>query len=285
MPTRVICLVMDSTSPYVEVIPIIGRRATSARSGRQARYAMSRPSLTTSRCSLRTGASRSVFGLCGHTNISLIAALERHGARALHHHPARTGGRPRRRRLRPCVRTARRRAAPRWTRHHERDDRRRHGSLRLGAAPRHRGRRAVLLRGARTAPGVQPARDADQASVYEPFVKRAWRARRADQIPRILARAWDLALGGAARVRSSSRSRWTSWPRHSRRRSSRHPRVATGAGSGDRPRIAQELRTPQRPLILAGGGTRRAAAEVRELAERTGAPVAAHPDGDRGAPT
>ncbi len=38
--------------------------------------------------------------------------------------------------------------------------------------------------------------DADQISVYEPFVKRAWRVRRADQVPRILARAWDLALAG-----------------------------------------------------------------------------------------
>ena len=39
-------------------------------------------------------------------------------------------------------------------------------------------------------------RDADQLSVYEPFVKRAWRVRRADQIARTLARAWDLALAG-----------------------------------------------------------------------------------------
>ena len=39
-------------------------------------------------------------------------------------------------------------------------------------------------------------RDADQVSVYEPFVKRAWRVRRADQVPRILARAWDMALAG-----------------------------------------------------------------------------------------
>ena len=39
-------------------------------------------------------------------------------------------------------------------------------------------------------------RDADQVSVYEPFVKRAWRVRRSDQVPRILARAWDTALAG-----------------------------------------------------------------------------------------
>jgi acetolactate synthase-1/2/3 large subunit len=38
--------------------------------------------------------------------------------------------------------------------------------------------------------------------------------------------------------------------------------------------IAGELRTAARPLILAGGGTRRASREVRDLAERTGAPVA-----------
>ena len=39
-------------------------------------------------------------------------------------------------------------------------------------------------------------RDADQVSVYEPFVKRAWRVRRVEQVPRTLARAWDLALAG-----------------------------------------------------------------------------------------
>ena len=39
-------------------------------------------------------------------------------------------------------------------------------------------------------------RDADQVSVYEPFVKRAWRVTRADQVPRVLARAWDLAQAG-----------------------------------------------------------------------------------------
>jgi acetolactate synthase-1/2/3 large subunit len=38
--------------------------------------------------------------------------------------------------------------------------------------------------------------------------------------------------------------------------------------------VAQQLRAAQRPLILAGGGTRQAVAEVRRLAELTGAPVA-----------
>src|SRR6186997_3330102 len=39
-------------------------------------------------------------------------------------------------------------------------------------------------------------RDADQTSVFAPFVKRTWRLGRADQVPRILARAWDVAQAG-----------------------------------------------------------------------------------------
>jgi acetolactate synthase-1/2/3 large subunit len=117
-------------------------------------------------------------------------------------------------------------------------------------------------------------RDADQTSVYEPFVKRAWRVRRSDQVPRILARAWDTALAGrpgpvlvsvpmdvlaevleAEVVPASPVAR---------------PTISESTAAA----IAAELRGAERPLLLAGGGTRRAAHQVRRLAELTGMPVA-----------
>ena len=137
-----------------------------------------------------------VFGICGHTNISLLAALERQGA-------------------------------PRFitTRHEQIAAHAADGYARASGRPG-----VVLLHVGpgmtNAATGVATAafdsipllviagdvpsyyegrgphqefnlrRDADQVSVYEPFVKRAWRVSRADQVPRILARAWDLARAG-----------------------------------------------------------------------------------------
>jgi acetolactate synthase-1/2/3 large subunit len=111
-------------------------------------------------------------------------------------------------------------------------------------------------------------------SVYEPFVKRAWRVRRGDQVPRILARAWDTALAGrpgpvlvsvpmdilaevleADVVPASPVAR---------------PTISQSTARA----IAAELRAAERPFLLAGGGTRRAALQVRHLAELAGLPVA-----------
>ena len=103
-------------------------------------------------------------------------------------------------------------------------------------------------------------RDADQVSVYEPFVKRAWRVRRADQVPRILARAWDTALAGRpgpvlVSVPDGHPGRGP--------RGGRGPGVARRAAGAERSEtaaaIAAELRAARRPVLLAGGGTRRAA--------------------------
>jgi len=214
-----------------------------------------------------------VFGLCGHTNISLLAAFERLGA--------------------PRFVTAR------------------HEQVAAHAADgfaRASGRPGVLV--VHVGPGMTNAatgvataafdsvplvviagdvpsyyegrgphqefnlrRDADQVSIYEPFVKRAWRVRRADQLPRILARAWDTALAGRpgpvlvsvpmdilgeemeADVMPAS---VVARPALSRE---------TAAA------IADELRRAERPILLAGGGTRRAADAVARLAERAGIPV------------
>ena len=144
------------------------------------------------------GGSRRRAGvrLCGHTNISLIAAFERLRALRVHHHSTRTGGAPRRGWVCPRVGRARSRPAPR-----------RPGitNATTGVATaafdsiplrRDRRRRAVLLRGPRTTPGVQPppgrGPDLGVRAVRETGV--AGSPRR--PVPRILARAWDLALAG-----------------------------------------------------------------------------------------
>lgn len=215
-----------------------------------------------------------VFGLCGHTNISILAALERHGA-------------------------------PRFitTRHEQIAAHAADGYARASGRPG-----VVLLH---VGPGITNAatgvataafdsvpmvviagdvpsyyegrgphqefnlrRDADQVSVYEPFVKRAWRVSRADQVPRVLARAWDLALAGrpgpvlvslpmdiAGEVFEADVV--TASPVDP-------PTIAPDTARA----IADELRRATRPLILAGGGTRRAAHQLGHLAELSGAPVA-----------
>lgn len=215
-----------------------------------------------------------VFGLCGHTNISLLAALERQGS-------------------------------PRFitTRHEQVAAHAADGYARSSGRPG-----VVVLH---VGPGITNAatgvataafdsvpllviagdvpsyyegrgphqefnlrRDADQTSVYEPFVKRAWRISRADQVPRVLARAWDLARAGRpgpvlvsvpmdilaevfeADVHPASPLE--------------PPTISLSTARA----IAADLRGAHRPLILAGGGTRGAVTELRRLAELTGVPVA-----------
>lgn len=215
-----------------------------------------------------------VFGLCGHTNISLLAALERRGA--------------------PRFVTARHEQVAA----HAADGYARQ-SGRPGVAILHVGPGMTnAVTGVATAAfdsvpmlviaGDVPSyyegrgphqefnlrRDADQISVYEPFVKRAWRVRRADQVPRILARAWDMAVGGRpGPVLVSVPMDILAEPLDAEviaaspvARPALHPDTARA--------IVDELRSAERPLLLAGGGTRRAAGEVRRLAELAGLPVA-----------
>lgn len=215
-----------------------------------------------------------VFGLCGHTNISLLAALERQ------RHPAFT-----------------------TTRHEQVAAHAADGYARASGRP------GVVI--VHVGPGMTNAttgvataafdsvpliviagdvpsyyegrgphqefnlrRDADQVSVYEPFVKRAWRVSRADQVPRTLARAWDLALAGRPgpvllSVPMDILAEVFEAPIHPA-----SPLERPGLSSATARAIAGELRGAERPVILAGGGTRRATAEVRRLAELVGAPVA-----------
>ena len=137
-----------------------------------------------------------VFGLCGHTNISLLAALERGGgprfvttrheqvaAHAADGH-ARTTGKPGVVILNvgpgltnatTGVATAALDSVPML--------------VIAGDVPTYYENRGPHQE-------INFLRDADQTSVFAPFVKRTWRVGRADQIPRVLARAWDVAQAG-----------------------------------------------------------------------------------------
>ncbi|HXH82413.1 MAG TPA: thiamine pyrophosphate-binding protein [Candidatus Tectomicrobia bacterium] len=117
-------------------------------------------------------------------------------------------------------------------------------------------------------------RDADQISVYEPFVKRAWRVRRADQVPRVLARAWDLALAGRPGPVLVSLPMDVLAEPFDAGVVPPSPLDPPALADSTARQIADELRRAARPLLLAGGGTRRASAAVRELAEVAGLPVA-----------
>jgi len=214
-----------------------------------------------------------VFGICGHTNISLLAAFERHG--------------------RPRFVT---------TRHEQVAAHAADGLARATGAPG-----VVLLH---VGPGVTNAttgvataafdsipllviagdvpsyyegrgphqefnlrRDADQVSVFEPFVKRSWRVRRADQLPRVLARAWDLATAGRpGPVLVSVPMDIMAEPLDAPVVPA-SPVMRPALGEAAAAAMAQELRVAERPVLLAGGGTRRSAMEVRQLAELAGLPV------------
>jgi acetolactate synthase-1/2/3 large subunit len=116
-------------------------------------------------------------------------------------------------------------------------------------------------------------RDADQVSVYEPFVKRAWRVRRADQAPRILARAWDTTLAGRPGPVIVSFPMDILGERLDAEVVPASPVARPSLDEATTRKIVTELREARRPVILAGGGTRRAAREVRRLAELSGAAV------------
>ncbi len=215
-----------------------------------------------------------VFGLCGHTNISLLAALERRG--------------------RPRFVTARHEQVA----GHAADGYAR-SSGHPGVLVTHVGpgltnaTTAVATAGFDSVPlfviaGDVPTylegrgphqemnlrRDADQTRVYEPFVKRAWRVTRADQLPRTLARAWDTMLAGRpgpvlvsipmdVLAEPLEADVWPASPIEP-------PTITDELADA----IALALAEAERPLFVAGGGTRRATREARRVAEVLDLPVA-----------
>jgi acetolactate synthase I/II/III large subunit len=222
---------------------------------------------------LRDREVKLVFGLCGHTNISLLAALER-------------GRGPR------FVTTRHEQVAA-----HAADGYAR-ASGRPGVVVLHVGpgltnaATGVATAALDSVPLIVIAgdiptyyenrgphqemnliRDADQTSVFAPFVKRSWRLHRADQAPRVLARAWDLAQAGRpGPVLVSVPMDILAEPLEA-------PVVPPSVlqPMAIDPKLAEEigrqLERADRPFILAGGGTRRAAAQVRRLAEGAQVPV------------
>ncbi len=216
------------------------------------------------------------FGLCGHTNISLLAAIERRGATEFV-----------------------------TTRHEQVAAHAADGYARVTGRPGV----AILHVGpglTNAATGVATAafdsvpmvviagdipsyyegrgphqefnlqRDADQVSVYQPFVKRAWRVPRVDQLPRILARAWDLACSGRpGPVLVSIPMDFFGepldapvWPASMSER--------PGLTSSQVDWIVEQLRGSEKPLLLVGGGCRSDAAveAVRAFVEHSNIPVA-----------
>jgi acetolactate synthase-1/2/3 large subunit len=119
---------------------------------------------------------------------------------------------------------------------------------------------------------------AENPRIFEPIVKEWWQPSRVDELPFVLHRAWNQLVSGrpgpvlldipmdvqveCAEVRL---------PDPDEREARRGPRPA----AADVERAAGLLRAARRPVIVAGGGaiTANAAAEVRALAERLGAPV------------
>jgi acetolactate synthase I/II/III large subunit len=215
-----------------------------------------------------------VFGLCGHTNISLLASFERNGA--------------------PRFSTTRHEQVAAHAADGYARAARKPGVVMLHVGPGMTNAATCVATAAFDSvpllviAGDVPSyyegrgphqefnlrRDADQVSVYEPFVKRAWRVTRADQVPRVLARAWDLALAGRPGPVLVSVPMDILAEAFEADVVPASP-VAPPTVSDDVARaVASQLRDADRPLLLAGGGTRRATAEVRELAERSGIPVA-----------
>lgn len=120
--------------------------------------------------------------------------------------------------------------------------------------------------------------DGDQFSVYKPFVKRAWRVGRVDDLPRIIERAFHLAQAGRPGPvlvdvpmdlfsQPCDPSLWAAQPPEL-------VRPALDAATAEA--FARALITAQRPVLFVGGGVHlaEATAELAALAEHLDLPVA-----------
>jgi acetolactate synthase-1/2/3 large subunit len=119
---------------------------------------------------------------------------------------------------------------------------------------------------------------ADNPRLLEPVVKEWWQPTRADELPFVLHRAWNQMLSGRPGpvlldipmdVQADSAD--VQLPDPAKREARRGPRPA----GDDIARAADLLLSAERPVIVAGGGviTAEASAELRDVAERLGAPV------------
>ena len=120
--------------------------------------------------------------------------------------------------------------------------------------------------------------DADQSQIYRPFCKRVYRVDRAEDLPRIMERAFHLCQTGrpgpvlvdvpmdffSADLPVDAFSRTPP------------PIVRTGLDAATTERIVQALADAKRPVLYAGGGvlSARATSELAALAEALDVPVA-----------
>ncbi|TMR21933.1 thiamine pyrophosphate-binding protein [Nonomuraea turkmeniaca] len=115
--------------------------------------------------------------------------------------------------------------------------------------------------------------DADQASIFRPFVKRAWHVHRAQDLGRAVERAfWTATTGRPGAV-------LVNVPMDVFSRAAAPYPPASSAAPPDLPaataeRIAQALATAERPLLYVGGGLRENAAALISLAEHFDIPIA-----------
>jgi acetolactate synthase-1/2/3 large subunit len=122
--------------------------------------------------------------------------------------------------------------------------------------------------------------DADQTAIYAPFVKRAWHAHRAEDLPRFTERAfWTATAGRPGTVllnipmdlfsRQVSADSATAYPLVVHRPAPALPEV-------DARRIAEMLAGAERPLIYVGGGLRddTGRRSLLKLAEHLDIPIA-----------
>lgn len=123
-------------------------------------------------------------------------------------------------------------------------------------------------------------RDADQTAIYAPFVKRAWHAHRAEDLPRFTERAfWTATSGRPGAVllnipmdlfsRQVPAESATAFPLVAHR-------PAPALPEAEARRIAEALAGAERPLIYVGGGLRDEPGRqaLRRLAEHLDIPIA-----------
>ena len=119
---------------------------------------------------------------------------------------------------------------------------------------------------------------ADNPRIFEPVVKEWWQPSRVEELPFVLHRAWNQMVSGrpgpvlldlAMDVQAESAEVRIPNPEE------REARGRSRPAADDVERAARLLGKAARPVIVAGGGaiTADAAAQVRALAERLGAPV------------
>lgn len=123
--------------------------------------------------------------------------------------------------------------------------------------------------------------DGSQFEIFRPFVKRAWRVDRADLFPEILIKAFQMAESGQpgpvlVDVPMDVFSAQLEPPYRARLSAAASPLHRPDLDRAAAAEIVEALAAAQRPLVYAGGGIllARASGELREFIEHLGLPVA-----------